>query len=240
MERTEAALAKARHLAAFIRYEPKTALFVGLYPVAGWHRITIEQQMTDPAHQELIAHGLTGDMATRGRDTLLRFDLPRSDWHADWRGRLIVRWPGLERSWYRWADRSEFAIEAIALESLLVQPMPGWDQLSIGWGDLAVLPRTWRARLAEWRGVYLITDADDRRQYVGSAYGHENLLQRWSEYARSGHGGNKLLRGRDPARFNFSILQRVSPDMPEAEVVAVERSWKLRLRTLAPDGLNEN
>ena len=83
-------------------------------------------------------------------------------------------------------------------------------------------------------------DRNDGKQYVGSACGSENILQRWRDYARTGHGGNKLLRGRDPRNFRFAILQRVSPDLPEGDVVRLEVTWKKRLGTLAPAGLNEN
>jgi hypothetical protein len=37
------------------------------------------------------------------------------------------------------------------------------------------------------------------------------MLGRWRNYAAHGHGGNKLLRERDPKSFRFTILQRVCP-----------------------------
>lgn len=59
-------------------------------------------------------------------------------------------------------------------------------------------------------------------------------------YAATGHGGNRLLRKRDPRNFRFTILQRVSPDMEPTEVIQLESSWKERLHTRAPFGLNDN
>jgi hypothetical protein len=94
--------------------------------------------------------------------------------------------------------------------------------------------------LAEWRGVYLIFDEQDGRSYVGSAYGRDNLLGRWLTYARDGHGGNRELRERDPLGFRFTILERLAPDLPADEVIARENSWKARLHTRAPFGLNAN
>lgn len=79
-----------------------------------------------------------------------------------------------------------------------------------------------------------------RKGYVGSACRAENLLGRWRNYGATGHGGNKLLRRRDPKNFRFSILQRVSPEADSASVVAVENSWKERLHTREPFGLNDN
>jgi hypothetical protein len=78
----------------------------------------------------------------------------------------------------------------------------------------------------------------DGKAYVGSAYGDGNLLGRWLTYAASGHGGNSLLK-RDPKNFQFTILQRVSPDMEADEVIKLESTWKERLHTRQPFGLTE-
>jgi hypothetical protein len=117
--------------------------------------------------------------------------------------------------------------------------MGSWDELVLTWAQLKVLPVKWQAALKEWRGIYFIFDSSDGHGYVGSAYGIDNTLGRWLNYAATGHGGNKELRKRDPANFQFSILQRVSPDMPSDEVIRLEQSWKTRLHTRT-FGMNEN
>ena len=58
-----------------------------------------------------------------------------------------------------------------------------------------------------------------------------NILGRWLDYAKTGHGGNKDLRRRNSDQFRFSILQRVSPDMDPADVIRFEGTWKDRLHT---------
>ena len=237
---TEAALGRATHVASFIRYKPKMALFVGLYRVEATRVLSVDEYQSRPLHLELMGLGMGGHKASDGREAVIEFAMSDTGWNGSWSRRLIIDWPGLERSWYRWADRNAFPIAAIAEEPLLVRSMPDWHDLSLEWHQLAVLPSGWRAALSQWRGVYLIIDRSDGRQYVGSASGRKNILQRWLNYSQTGHGGNKLLKARDPASFVFSILQRVSPDMPEADVVGIENSWKLRLRSRAPDGLNEN
>ena len=107
-----------------------------------------------------------------------------------------------------------------------------------------MIPTSWRTALSHWRGVYLIHNVSDGKNYVGSAsgalHGSENLLGRWQNYAHGGDGGNKLLLGRDPANFRFSILQIVAHDLGGAEVVAIENTWKDRLHTRGPFGLNNN
>lgn len=103
-----------------------------------------------------------------------------------------------------------------------------------------MLPSSWRARLAEWRAIYLIFDESDGKAYVGSAYGQENILGRWQAYARDGHGGNRELLGRDPRTFRFTILERLAPDLLPEEAIAKERRWKSRLHSRVPFGLNAN
>ena len=118
--------------------------------------------------------------------------------------------------------------------------MKKWDELELTWSQLSVLPKRWQATLAEWRGIYYIFDASDGKGYVGSAYGSSNLVGRWRNYAASGHGGNRLLRERDSQNFHFTILELVSPTMEFDEVIRRESTWKERLHTRKPNGLNDN
>jgi hypothetical protein len=105
---------------------------------------------------------------------------------------------------------------------------------------IGVLPGRWRSKLSEWRGVYYVFDTACGKGYAGSAYGGDNLLGRWQSYGASGHGGNALLRQRDPWPLRFTILQRLSPDMDAADVIRLEATWKKRLHTRQPHGLNDN
>ena len=102
---------------------------------------------------------------------------------------------------------------------------------------LRAFPAGWRQTLSQWRGIYLITDATDGARYVGSAYGVENLLGRWQAHVAREVGVTAQLRHRDPVNFSFSILERVSPDMPTADVIALEQTWMTRLHTRT-HGLN--
>jgi hypothetical protein len=178
--------------------------------------------------------GFNGD-----RPHILWFDLIKTDFYADWSGRLVVNWPGGERSWWRWADRNVFSIDAVLPTNAIEQSIPDWRDIVLNRSELKSLPSTWRAAMSQWRGVYFILDQSDDRFYVGSASGSENILGRWTAYANSGHGGNKELKKRDPANFRFSILELVAPSMPAADIVVLENSWKARLSSRS-HGLNEN
>jgi len=238
--RVEAALSRAKYVASFIRFGGGSAMFVGLHEIRSYREITTAACIARPAHQELMSLGMIGIKATDKRTHLLDFDLHTLPWHAEWKGRLVIGWPPPDRSWWRRAHKNVFPIEAICIESQFAKRMPEWNELVLGWHELAVLPSAWAAALGQWRGIYLITDISDGRQYVGSAYGSENILQRWRGYARTGHGGNKHLRNRNPSNFRFAILQRLSPDLSDTEVISAESGWKEPLLTRWPHGLNDN
>ena len=235
--RVEVALQKASHLVSLIRHQAGSALFVGLYRVDGARAISRKAYLAMPQARELAS--LAGGQEFR-RSSLLWFDLRLQSKLAELKGRLVLSWPGIERSWWRWAGRNVVPVQAIHEESVLVPKLADWQQLVLHWDELKLLPASWRAALSQWRGIYYIFDRQSGKGYVGSAYGAQNILGRWLTYARTGHGGNKLLRACRPEGLEFSILQRVGPDTGPAEVIALEGWWKQRLHSRAPYGLNEN
>lgn len=233
-------LTGAGYVASFIGQQSGKAMFVGLYSIAACRHLTYEEYWAIPANQQL--NDYTQSYASRAEypASLLWFDLHTvTDFYPSWKGRLIVRWPPPELSWWRWADRNEMEMVAILEESALAV-MPAWNEMSFTWDELRNLPAAWWSKLAEWRVIYYIFDDSDCKGYVGSACGANNLSNRWKNYADSGHGGNRLLQGRDPSHFHFTILERASPDMKPRDVVALESSWKIRLHTRGKCGLNDN
>ncbi len=227
-------------IASFLGVEAGRAVFCGLYRIAGCEEIDRRTFWSIPENGVLREHGMLG-WARKGRSRGLWFDLRLSaDFYADWIGRLVIGWPPPERAWWRRAERNVMPVLSIAEESHFAPAMPDWRELVLSWQELKLIPASWRAALHEWRGIYLIRDLKDGLAYVGSAYGRDNLLGRWQEYAKSGDGGNRLLKLRKPDQFQFSILERLGPDLDPKEVIAAETSWKKRLGTLSPGGLNSN
>jgi hypothetical protein len=239
--RVENAMLKAQYVASFIGHAPGKAVFVGLYAIDGSKPVQHDKFWKLPGYQKLRALGMRDFAEEGGRSTILYLKLVvRDDFYQDWKGKLIIGWPPPEIAWWRRAHQNTFPIEAILEESIFDEAMPKWDEINLRWDELAILPARWKATLSQWRGIYLIFDETDGKGYVGSAYGADNLLGRWRNYAATGHGGNRLLRKPDPHQFRFSILQLLSPTEGVEEVLRVESSWKERLHTRAPQGLNDN
>ncbi len=232
----EKQLSIAKHLASFIGIKTGEALFVGIYKVETWKEIPVAEFTEMEVVKTLYGYG----SRPKNQHHVKWFDLRLMPQMAELKGRLVLTWPEMyaARSWSRWAAPNTFPVKTIHEESALVPPMPSWRNLIIEWADLQTLPESWKAKLREWRAIYLIHDMNDGKNYVGSAYGEDNLAIRWATYAMSGHGGNVRLRGRDPNNFRFSILELVGPSMPMVEVVEIEQSWMRRLHTRADGGLN--
>lgn len=240
LEKSMASMSGSGYIASFIGNEPGKALFIGLYSIGNTKPLTRDEYWQVPAYKEMKSFGMLGFSKENPRKSILWFDLALTDFCSSWKGKLIVGWPPPERSWWRRAHRNVVPILSILEESVLDDRMPEWDSLTLSWEELGVLPSRWKSVLSEWRGIYYIFDSSDGKGYVGSAYGEDNLYGRWQNYAARGHGGNKLLKKRDPRNFRFSILQRVSPDMDSGDLIRLESSWKERLHTRKPFGLNDN
>ena len=159
------------------------------------------------------------------------FDLVQSERLGHLQGRLVID-VRLTPAYVRHGERIAAPISAIHAESVFDAAPPDWRDMMPTAGILRELPPGWAARLREWRGIYLIVDQSDGARYVGSAYGEENLLGRWLAHVAGDAGVTRGLAARDPARFGFSILERVSPDAAPREVIALEQTWMERLDTV--------
>jgi len=108
--------------------------------------------------------------------------------------------------------------------------------------------RGWRAALANIKGVYVITDKSNGKNYIGSAYGDSGIWSRWSCYIGTGHGWNdeltKLIkeRGYDYARDNFKLALLEYPSMKTDDKIIIEREsyWKEVFLSRGKFGYNKN
>ena len=243
--RVEAMMLRARHVASFIGLEKRkgiaeyAAVFVGLYKVGDHRPLTCEQFWEVPAYHEMKEKfGLSG-FVEGDRPSVLWFDLTITDFYRRWQGKLIIEWPRPAIQFSRFANQNKFPIHAILEDSVLHEAMPAWNECILSWAKFSIIPINWREKLSGWRGIYYIYDHSDRKGYVGSAYGEENIYGRWKVHVERG-GDSVLLRERSPENFSFSILALVSPNMEKDDVIELETTWKNRLHTRSPSGLNDN
>ena len=208
-------------------------LFAGLYRnLGGARRPRVEIEADAEVQWLHRTFGAFAEIKQPGWDSWTWFDLQLEERLADLRGRLVID-VRLTQNYVRLAENLEAPIFALHAASVFDAAPPGWRHMRPTGGMLRALPESWRARLREWRGVYLIVDETDGARYVGSAYGEDrNLLGRWQEHVARDEGVTAQLRQRDPVNFRFSILERVSPDMPAEEVIRLERTWMDRLPTI--------
>ena len=118
-----------------------------------------------------------------------------------------------------------------------IADFPGFNSVLLSFEMLCSIIRqsnpSWRAALSNVAGVYVITDRETGCLYVGSAYSGVGLWQRWSEYAKSRHGGNKELRkllkaeGEDYANnFQFALVEVCDINAGSEYIISRESHWK--------------
>lgn len=237
----EATVKKRMFLASFVPTSEGEMTFVGMFKNFGAHQLGGIGVTEDPPFLRVISliYGSTFECAKHHAMNYVdryRFDLRECEALRDLKGRLVVSDPGA-RAYMRLAEKLSVDVLEIKRSPSIAPPMPKWDELVIVSDEMKSLPRDWALRLSEWRGVYLIVDQSDGARYVGSAYGENNLLGRWSTHVSGEFGVTEELSKRRVQNLRFSILELLSPNADAKEVIAKERLWMLRLGTIE-NGLN--
>ena len=176
------------------------------------------------------------------------FDLEHIDLLKDYEGRLMIDWGNSARMWHQ-KGTTEKPIVAIQADEKKV--FSGFENLILTYDELKeivenpTIYEAWHTALSSVNAIYLIVDRETGKQYVGSAYGKDGLLGRWSCYVNSLHGNNKLMKElicAYPERyhhFQFSILQILPKTVTDDEVIQTESLYKKKLLTI-PFGMNDN
>lgn len=178
------------------------------------------------------------------------YKLSETTLFSDLKDRLVIEWGSATQSWYQGATNHK---QIIAINSQEKFHFEGYESCIYTFDKLqeiiddmgmSVYEEHYRA-LSRVKGVYLIVDTTDGKQYIGSAYGDKGIFGRWSEYVNTHHGGNieliKLLQ-KEPERykkFRFTILKIFSEGASDKEVLDAETLYKAKLGT-TEFGLNDN
>ena len=161
-------------------------------------------------------------------------------------GRVIVQYHKTSQSQCRYFSelQDEFVVNQILPDKFDGEDFPGYDKVRLSFSQLETIitrqKKDWVSALSNQKAVYLITDKNNGKLYVGSATSENGmLLQRWSNYVRDGHGGNKELKelvknfGFDYVKkhFQYSILENYNAKVDDHIILARESWWKETLQS---------
>ena len=161
-------------------------------------------------------------------------------------GRVIVQYHKTSMAQGRYFSelQDERVVNQILPDVYDGEDFPGYDKVRLSYAQLEVIIRCgkkdWIAALSNQKAVYLITDKNTGKLYVGSATSDSGmLLQRWSNYVANGHGGNKELielvehEGFDYVKkhFQYAILENYNAKVEDRVILIRESWWKETLQT---------
>ena len=176
------------------------------------------------------------------------YDLERIDVLKEYENKLTIEWGRGTRSW---AQKGSTEKPIISIQPEKMKVFTGFEGIVLSYDELKDIVYNptgyseWHTALSSVHAIYLIVDTENGKQYVGSAYGKDGLLGRWSCYVSTKHGNNKLIKEtlcKYPERyhkFQFSILQVLPKTLAPQEITDIENLYKKKL--LSVDfGMNAN
>ena len=167
--------------------------------------------------------------------------------HKKYFGRIIIKYHNKSQNLVRLAKNLIDELEVIEIlpEKFNDDDFPGYENVNLSFDDLKrVLERKdWKTALENQKGVYLITDINTGKLYVGSAYGEKMILGRWTTYAKSGYDKNEIENGKYPNKkfqelvkdkgmayikkyFRYSILDIYKKTADDKIIINRESRWK--------------
>lgn len=167
-------------------------------------------------------------------------------------GRLIINFNKSFRASYLRAENhiDNMSILEVKRNEYRFHRFPGYTNVCISNESLKYIIQeeepSWKTALSLHKGIYIITDTFNGKNYIGKADGENAIWQRWTTYANNGHGGNIGLKailsqnGEDyVSNFQYSILEVVSLDASDDLINERESFWKDVFCTRT-HGYNEN
>ena len=228
---------KRKYILSLVYYEKDIWMFAGVYAV-------LPTSPTPISNNE----GWTG----------WKYETAITDIGADYIGRAFFKfkkefrasYPVLELDPKNGIPVADMPLSHILDKRVALTDFLGFDSVNIDHKTLRRIVEdglsSWKFALSNVKGIYLIIDTKTGKQYVGSAYGEDCLWQRWSNYAKDGHGGNVELKAllRENGEnykynFKYSILEVCNMNLGNEYIIRRENHWKEVLLT-REFGLNLN
>ena len=140
-----------------------------------------------------------------------------------------------------------FEVAEILPENLdQIDSFPGYKNVSVSYSELKNKlgkSKEWQTALKCRKGVYVISDHQTGKLYVGSAYGKNGIYGRWETYIKSGFDKNEQENGKYPNKglqelvkdkgisyiqknFHYAILETFTDDVADEYIIQRESYWK--------------
>ncbi|MCR5587796.1 MAG: GIY-YIG nuclease family protein [Lachnospiraceae bacterium] len=230
---------ECKYIATFIGSETGSeATFIGLYKVDSYFSGNqVKEKMPEgypyPEHFD---------------NTHTYYEMTKLDIMGDLENKLIIDWPS-PIVWAQWAKNDKEVLSIASREEI---PFPGYETVILKYSQLGEVisnPRykKWNEALSNINAIYLICDSKNGKQYIGSTYGKQGLLGRWTEYYKTKHGGDVMLKEHLKSfpdafiDFQFTILRVLQKPISLNEAIEIESIYKDKLLTRSSCyGLNKN
>ena len=168
------------------------------------------------------------------------YDIRLCDEHKEFIGRLKVKNINTPRGSAFFFENYYDTIEVVEVldKSYSSHIFPGYEQIDFPFATIKAIinrnPQDWKSAIESIKGVYMLSDTENGKRYIGSAYGDCGIWSRWSQYCANGHGGNKELyalveqKGYDYVEQNFKFtLLEIHPMFTSDEAIILRESyWK--------------
>ncbi|MEZ2145792.1 GIY-YIG nuclease family protein [Bradyrhizobium sp. DN5] len=214
---------RARYWASFVGTPGKGTLFCGLY--ASRYLGAGDVDLARPHQRDRINQAGSYD----------RYELSLQDELQQYIGVLFIDWGD---GWRSWIQRNTDKPIVELCRQFQELRYPGHLAFLSTLSELPSIPTGWIEVLRSTKGIYLLTCPKTKEQYVGKASGEEGFWGRWQDYMANSHGGNVLLKSRDPSDYQVSILETVG-STNEVDLDSLEARWKRKLQSREM-GLNAN
>lgn len=165
-------------------------------------------------------------------------------------GRLILEYKNTTQQLKR---NAENVLDDIKVVEILKKPykgieFTGYNNINLTFQELEVIIKNsvdeWKRKLENITGIYMLSDRNTGKRYIGSAYGQEGIWQRWSSYIYSQNGGNKELLQLNNnyirENFTFTLLEWYTIGTDTEYIISRESYWKNVMMSKGKYGYNGN
>jgi len=226
------------HIISFLGVEGTKGKYLGCYKING--HVPIEQKKLPPDYF----------IGVESYNECVFWRMEKTDILSDLIDRLVIDWG---KGTINWCQNGTTEKEVLyILPTFSEIDFVSYERILLTFDALKNIinhPRQyseWERRLSAVAGIYLITDTNTGKHYIGAASGIDGgIWGRWKNYAHTKHGGNKRLVELITAdqdycnNFLFSILEVFPIKRDRREILEYEALYKQKLQTIK-FGFNDN